>query len=204
MGRGAGNTLSSRFMKSSQLIVWGIIIAFAGWWGFSKVTDHAREKVQEQKRVQQSTEDEAVMTAEAAKYNAVTGWDDTVNDAKFSLQIEDAVIPANNRPILIKDGMLTDVDHKGGDYFVHISSLMTTTADIEFILKTDEATARRFMSQHDSMAPLNVIAHISSVEQAEIALKSGPKTTEDDAPVQTDAPSQILARGELLELVPEK
>jgi hypothetical protein len=191
-------------MKSGKLFVWAVIIALAGWWGFSKVTFHDREKVQKQKQVQQSTEDEAAMAAEAAKYNAVTGWEETVKDAKFSLQIEDGVMFGANRPILIKDGMLTDVDHKGGDYFVHISSLMTTTADIEFILKTDEATARKIISQADSMAPLSVIAHISSVEQAEITLKSGPKTTEDDEPVQTDAPSQILAKGELVELVLEK
>ncbi len=173
-----------------------IVLALAGWWAHDKFQNSKIEKHQEER--QQQSRDTVVATAK--RYGAIIDWEERLKDSAFSIQVEDAILPEDGKPIVV-DGFIEDVARHNDQYYLYINDWRTGGNTISFVLECDPATARHVIEKNGSFGSVSVIAQITSVEKAQLALRSGVKTTEDPVPIEIDSSSLFIARGKCLEVV---
>jgi hypothetical protein len=173
-----------------------VALSLVGWWAYDKFQDSKVEK----QRVEQQEQSRDAVVAASKRYGAIIDWEERLKDSSFSIQIEDAIMPEDGKPIVV-EGFVEDVARHNDQYYLYINNWRTGGNTISFVLECDPATARHVIEKNDSFGSVSVIAQITSVEKAQLALRSGVKTTEDPAPIEIDSSSLFIARGKCLEVV---
>jgi hypothetical protein len=99
------------------------------------------------------------------KHNAITDWDknlDTYSPYTYTIQVEDALIRSDNRPILFF-GRVNDIAKKANKYFIHFSMI---SHNIYFVLECNEEQVKKILNKQD-IHFYAFIALISSIQRTE-------------------------------------
>jgi hypothetical protein len=180
-----------------------VVLAVAGWWVHDKLRDSKIKAAREKHRSEQTEQGTAAMQAAVAHHNAIAGWQkpfDKSLSAPFSLQLDKSLVQTNGRPVLVQ-GFVEDISRRGETYAITVNDWHVGGAIVHFVLECDAATADRLIAASSSFLEIAVIAKIESVDKAQIALKSGVQRSEDEAPVEIDAPSIFIAKGHCVEVL---
>jgi len=192
-------------VSSTVYKVLGVVVAvaIAAWWLHDKLRDSKINTVREKQRSQQQQRaTDAVKTA-VARHGAIVGWEERFAknvSEPLSIQLDDALVQTGGKPILV-EGFVEDVSRRGETYLINITDWHVGGASVHFVLECDAATARRLTSKWSGFLEISAVAKIVSVDKGIIAIKSGVKRTDDEAPVEIDSSSLFIAHGQCLEVV---
>jgi hypothetical protein len=186
-----------------NLVVAAVVLAVAGWWVHDKLRDSKIRATKEKHRREQTEHTTTAVQDAVARHNAIGEWRKPFEknlSAPFSLQLDKALVQTNGRPVLVQ-GFVEDISRRGETYFVSVNDWHVGVASMHFVMECDGATAERLIARSSPFLEVAVIAKIESVSRAEIELKSGTRTTEDEAPVEIDTSSVFVANGRCLEVL---
>jgi hypothetical protein len=203
--------------KTMSRIALGLVLLAIVYWLISSSTSDRRsetqkEKVESEKRLQSEKSDADMV----AKHNAVTDWKQNLNkkgeflgDSVYTIEIEEALIRNDGRPILFFCGV-NDIVRKENKYLVYFSNLFgfLASADVHFILDCTPDQVKEIMLHRAGLfEKYAVIARVSEVKKVKLKLANYPEehaVTDYDV-VETDKvvlePSNVfIAKGCCLEL----
>ena len=182
------------------------------WVLSSKITEK-RSKIEKEKlETKQHVETKNIVSAMIAKHNAVADWRKSLGekgmlDYAYTIEIQDALIKTDGRPILFFGGA-NDIVRKNDKYMVYFSNWdgPLTCADVHFILDCTPDQINKIMSQPtDFLENYAVISQIGGVKKVRLQLtaKSHDSEEVDSEEVDVDfAPSNVfMATGRCLDLV---
>ena len=141
--------------------------------------------------------------AASKRHSAIIGWEDKFIQSAtepYSLRIQQIIMPTDGSPIVLY-GYLEDISRRDDKYFIQVNDWRVGGFSIHFTLECDASTAARLLDRRESFGEISVIAQITSVEKAQLTIRSGIKTTEDPAPVELDSSDLFIAHGRCVELI---
>ena len=191
-----------RFVKPaiSTILVVAVILSVAGWWTHDWLSEKKADRARERHRAERTQKAKEMVAEAVERRGAIANWNQklpSLPSAPLSVEVEEAVVRNDGKPILV-DGLLEDIARRDNRFYLYVDDI---DSSIHFILECDTDTVRHLREHRDSYYQISVIAQVNSVGKAELELKSGAKTTEDDAPVEIDWSSLFLARGKCVEVV---
>lgn len=162
------------------------------------------QKLEQEKRIQTAN----TVSAMAEKYNAVTDWKDNFKgrfsflDSTYTIELQDAIVKTDGRPILFFSG-LNDIVQKDGKYYLYFGDLFGgfSGPDILFILEATPDLIKEIIAhKHNCLENYAVISQIKEVEKVRFQLTS---TAVDSEKIDVEfAPSNIfIAKGNCIDFV---
>lgn len=192
--------------KAAFLIVL-LIIAF---WFISIGTTEKRSKLKEQKlETEKNIQTKNIVSGMIAKHNAITDWRKGLGreqpislEHAYTIEVEDALIKTNGRPILFFGG-INDIVSKEDKYLVYFSNWFDsiTSADVHFILDCTPDQVNKIRSQPTELFEnWAVISQITEVKRIRFDLIA--ESSSSDEVRVAFAPSNVfIAKGHCLDLV---
>jgi len=178
-------------------------------------SDNSEDNSEEAARLEKERQNEEKIQELCSKYNAVTDWKQrfqkkTLGQHTYTVEVEDALIRADSRPILFY-GVADDIVKETDKYIVYWSggSYVDATFDrvfgryFRFVLDCTPSQVEKIMGKSVSFFEhYAIIAQISEVEKVRFRLYSGESVEE----VQLETADAFLAKGKCLDLlfVPDK
>lgn len=193
------------------IVILGIVV-----WVFSSKTGKEQSKVENEKletkqhgETKQHDETKNIVSVMIAKHNAVADWRKSLGKKKrslfdhiYTIEIQDALIKTDGRPILFFGGA-NDIVRKDDKYTVYFNNWLGSLigADVHFILECTPDQINKIMSQStDFFGNYAVISQIREVKKVRFQLTAQSLDSEE---VDVDfAPSNVfMATGRCLDLV---
>lgn len=188
-------------------IVFTLIALAIGIWIVSNIISSQHSKAEEEKEeVEKKIQIEQTISNMVARHNAVTDWNknfyegDTLLRHTYTVQVEDALIRNDGRPVLLF-GSVDDVIRQGNKYYVHFQNVLYQGPDIHFVLECDSEQVKKIMGH---MAGLfnqyAVVALIQSLQRPKFEVTAFSHSGED-AEVVVESSDIFIARGRCLDLL---
>ena len=134
----------------------------------------------------QLEEDKAISEL-AARYNAITDWKEQLDelDDVYSIDVENALIRKDKRPLLIS-AYVQDIVTKNGIPYLIFSEVGSPDIEITFILEYDSGQIEQLIKQVRENNEIALIASITTVQKA------------------NESSDKFLANGRCLELLNQR
>jgi len=195
-------------------IVFAIIVLAVGVWGVSSIISSCRSATQKEKaETEKKVQIEQNISGMVARHNAVIGWEeifnveDIVTGQVYTLQVEDALVRKDGRPILLF-GSVSDIVRRNNEYFVHFKKgvLDFSIPDIYFALKLNAEQIKKIIGQKTEIFDrYAIVATITSVQRPKFDVKAYSQNGEDGKSEYTEIavePCNIfIAKGRCLDLL---
>jgi hypothetical protein len=187
--------------KATAIIFVLIVLSVAGWWAHDKYRDTTEANARKKHRTALQEQFKSATVAAAKRHDAIIDWEKGFEAAPFSepfsIQLQDILVSA--KPIVIDEGLVQDVARHEGRSYLYLNDYNITGVTMHFVLECDAADVRRIVERKEAF--VSVIAKIESVEKAQVALRSGGKTSDDTEPVEVHSSSLFVAHGKCLEIL---
>jgi len=156
--------------------------------------------------VEKKIQIEQAISSMVAKYNAVTDWKKNFNNESvllgkiYTVQVEDALIRSDNRPILFF-AFVEDVQRQGNKYYVHFWNWYELGPDIRFVLECNSKQAKKILEQKtDFFEKYAVVALISTLQKPKFEVKAYPHSR-GGADIIVEPSDIFIAKGRCLDLL---
>lgn len=189
-----------------------VLLALAFWFISSKVNEKKSRAEKQKLETAKRSETKNFVSTMAAEHNAVVEWGQALDkegglsfrfNPTYTIEVEEALISTDNRPILFFAG-IDDIVKKGDKYLVYFGNnnwlSNYSSADIKFVLDCTPDQVKKIMSQPTKqLENYAVISQIMEVKKVGFQLTASSSVYEE-VNVELEPSNVFIATGHCLDL----